>query len=244
MKPFLSIFGSIVIVIVIVFLLFALVIVLINLADKYREKEGEHERIGIIPIQLENKSDISLMLTNDRTFFGRIPEGCEAFALAENESCYINTSKGKRELPLNSDLVIIRTGVDGVPFLEKVEYLRFSLLTRGDRVVRTKYRLHVPNIAMTQPEECRWKVYSAMVRGDEQETPLYSTRRRRTNVGKVCFRVKEIESDNRAYVVQYDPNTGIDFSIQPILVTSRRIYETCHPEDRVSLGLDDYILHC
>ena len=186
MKPFISV----VIVVAIVILLFALVIVLINLADKYREKEGEHERIDIIPIQLEKKSDISLMLTNDWTSFGRIPEGCEAFALAENESCYINTSKGKRRLPLNSDLVIIRTGVDGVPFLEKVEYLRFSLLTRGDRVVRTEYWLHVPNIAMT--EECRWKVYFAMVRGDEQETPLYSTRRRRTNVEKVCFRVKEI----------------------------------------------------
>lgn len=242
MKPFLSIFGSVVIVIIIVFLLFALVVVLINLADKYQEKEGEHERIDIIPIQLEDKSATSLMLTNDRTFFGRMPEGCEAFALAENESCYINTSRGKRGLPLNSDLTVIRTGVDGVPFLEKVEYLRFSLLTRGDRVVRTEYWLHVPNIAMT--EECRWKVYFAMVRGDEQETPLYSTRRRKANAGKVCFRVKKIESDNRAYLVQYNPNTGIDFSIQPILVTSRRIYETCHPEDRVSLGLDDYILHC
>lgn len=238
MKPFISV----VIVIAIVFILFALVIVLINLADKYREKEGEHERIDIIPIQLEDKSATSLMLTNDRTFFGRIPEGCEAFALAENESCYINTSKGKRELPLNSDLTVIRTGVDGVPFLERVEERRFSLLTRGDRVVRTEYWLHVPNIAMT--EECRWKVYFAMVRGDEQETPLYSTRRRKANVGTVCFRVKKIESDNRAYLVQYNPKTGIDFSIQPILVTSRRIYETCHPEDRVSLGLDDYILHC
>ena len=236
--------SSILIIVAIVILFFVLIIALVNLADKYREKEGEHERTDIIPIRPKDKSATSLMLTNDRTVFGRIPIGCEAFALAENDSCRINTIKGKRELPLNSDLAIIRTGVDGVPFLEKVEFLRFSLLARGDRIVRTEYWLHIPNIAMVQPEKCRGKVYLAMIRGDEQETPLYSTRRRRSSAEKVCFRVKEIESDNRAYLVQYNPSTGIDFSIQPILVTSRRIYETCHPGDQVYLYLDNYILHC
>lgn len=222
----------------------AIIIIFVIIPDIFREKEGEPIRHDLKPIQMPLPEDTALILTSDKTtFYPPIPPGCEVFATITKDGCLIQW-KDEREpwpIPLGC-LRVIPTGADGVPFMEQRLISRYSISARKDRYIRTKYRLFVPNLAIS-PSEDRHLVWWSMARGENSEEPLHSTRKRNPNAKEICFIVKGFDN-GKALLSLYDKAEKTILSEKKFVVDSKRIYRTCNIGDIVSLHLDNYTLHC
>lgn len=222
----------------------AIIIIFVIIPDIFREKEGEPIRHDLKPIQMPLPEDTALILTSDKTtFYPPIPPGCEVFAMITKDGCLIQ-QKDEREpwpIPLGN-LRVIPTGADGVPFMEQRLISRYSISARKDRYIRTKYRLFVPNLAIS-PSEDRHLVWWSMARGENSEEPLHSTRKRNPNAKEICFIVKGFDN-GKVLLSLYDKAEKTILSEKKFVVDSERIYKTCNIGDIVSLRLDNYTLHC
>ena len=229
---------------IVIFCLAAIVFIFVRIPEIFREKEGEPIRHDLKSIQMPLPEDMALILTSDKTtFYPPIPPGCEVFAMITEDGCLIQ-QKDRREpwpIPLGN-LSVVPTGVDGVPFMEERLVLRYSISAREDRYIRTEYRLYVPNLAISPPEN-RHLAWWSMARGEDSKGPLHSTRKRNPNTREVYFIVKRFDS-GKVFLSLYDKAEKTILSENIFVVDSERIYKTCNIGDIVSLHLDNYTLHC
>ena len=235
---FLVVAGSV----ILFFVLLAIVTVVIP--EKFREKEGERERIDIVgadPSSISGKATSLVLTADDKAIFTSIPKGCEVFAWTEDgKTCHVLTVKGEiLHLPFDTISKIIPTGIDGVPILVRIDIMRFSLFARGDRHIGQKYILYTPNIA-TAPGH-RWQALFRIER-NERSTELHSARKTEQEV--LHFRVDHFDEqcEYGAFLVPYDQETGRDMPGEVVHVESSRVFTTCRVGGLIYL--DNYIIHC
>lgn len=242
---FLSILKDIIVpTLIVIFCLAAIVIIFVIIPEIFREKEGKPIRHDLKSIRMPLPEDMALILTSDETtFYPPIPPGCEIFAMITEDGCLIQQKdkKGPRSIPLG-DLSVIPTGVDGVPLMDDVHTSRRSIFTGKDHYIKTKYRLYVPNLAISPPED-RHLAWWSMARGEDSEEPLHSTRKRNPNAKEICFIVKGFDN-GKALLSLYDKAKTTILGEEIFVVDSERVYRTCNIGDIVSLRLDNYTLHC
>ncbi|MBR2544095.1 hypothetical protein IKF04_02225 [Candidatus Saccharibacteria bacterium] len=229
---------------IVIFCLAAIVFIFVGIPEIFREKEGEPIRHDLKPIQMPLPEDMALILTSDKTtFYPPIPPECEVFAMITEDGCLIQWKDEREPWPIPlGNLSIIPTGVDGVPFMDERLILRYSISAGGDRYVETKYRLFVPNLAISPPED-RHLAWWFIARGEDSEEPLHSTRKRNPDAREVCFIVKGFDN-GKALLSSYDEVEKTILSEGIFVVDSERIYRTCNIGDIVFLRLDNYTLHC
>ena len=229
-----------------VILFFALlVIVTVVIPDKFREKEGRRERIDIVgadPSSISGKVTSLILTADDKAVLSPIPERCKVFAWTEDgETCHVLTAGGETlHLPFDRIEKIIPTGIDGVPILERIDILRFSLLARDDLYIGKKYILYTPNIA-TAPEH-EWRALFRIER-DGRSAKLHSAQKAKQEE-TLCFRVDCFDEQCKygAFLVPYDQEAGRDIPGEVVHVESSRVFTTCRVGDLIEL--DNYIFHC
>lgn len=222
----------------------AIIIIFVRIPEIFREKEGEPTRHDLKSIQMPLPENMALILTSDKTtFYPPIPPGCEVFAMITEDGCLIQWKDEREPWPISlRNLSIIPTGVDGVPFMDERPISRYSISAREDRYIRTEYRLYVPNLAISPPED-RHLAWWLMACGESSEKPLHSTRKRNPDAKEICFIVKGFDN-GKALLSLYDKAEKTILSKEIFVVDSKRIYRTCNIGDIVSLRLDNYTLHC
>lgn len=242
---FLSILKGILIpTLIVIFCLAAIVIIFVIIPEIFREKEGKPIRHDLKSIRMPLPEDMALILTSDKTtFYPPIPPRCEIFAMITEDGCLVQQEDGKgpRSIPLG-DLGINPTGVDGVPFMDEVPTSRRNIFTGKDHYIKTKYRLYVPNLAISPPEY-RHLAWWSMARDEGSEKPLHSTRKRNPDTREICFIVNGFDN-GKALLSLYDKAKETILSKEIFVVDSKRIYKTCNIGDIVTLRLDNYTLHC
>ena len=229
----------------VVILFFALlVLVTVVIPEKFREKEGKRERIDIIgadPSSISGEVTSLILTADDKAILSPIPRGCEVFAWTEDgETCHVLTARGEiLHLPFDHIKTIIPTGIDGVPILERVDIMRFSLFAGGDRHIGQKYILYMPNIATAPGHE--WRALFR-IEHDERFAELHSAQEAKQET--LCFRVDcfDEQCKHGAFLVPYDQETGRDMPGEVVHVESSRIFTTCRVGDLIKL--DNYIFHC
>lgn len=229
---------------IVIFCLAAIVFIFVRIPEIFREKEGEPIRHDLKSIQMPLPEDMALILTSDKTtFYPPIPPGCEVFAMITEDGCLIQWEDEREPWPIPlGNLSVIPTGVDGVPFMDERLISKYSISAGEDRYIRTKYRLFVPTLAISPPED-RHLAWWSMARGEGSEKPLHSTRKRNPDAKEICFIVKDFDN-GKALLSLYDKAKKTILGEEIFVVDSKRIYETCNIGDIVSLRLDNYTLHC
>ena len=229
--------------VILFFVLLAIVTVVIP--EKFREKEGERERIDIVgadPSSISGEVTSLVLMADDNAVLSPIPNRCKVFAWTEDgKTCHVLTAKGEMlHLPFDQISKIIPTGIDGVPILVRIDIMRFSLFARGDRHIGQKYILYTPNIA-TAPGH-RWQALFRIER-NERSTELHSTRK--TKRETLYFRVDRFDEqcEYGAFLVPYDQETGRDIPGEEVHVESSRVFTTCRVGDLIYLD-SNYIIHC
>ena len=229
--------------IIITLCLVAIIFIFAIIPEKFREKEGKPTRHDLKPIKEPLREGMILTLTSDgTTFYSPMPPGCEIFVKITEDGCLIRQEDKKetRLIPLRN-LSVIPTGVDGVPFMEEIPTSRRSIFTGKDCHIGTKYRLYVPNLAISPKD--RHLIWWRMARGENSTKPLHSTKIRNPVAREVCFIVKGF-NEGKVLLSLYDEDEKNILSGETFVVESERIYRMCHRGDKVFLSLGNYILHC